>query len=248
MKETKRLRGWRRIANAMWGPPNDPQIYGAIEIEATKLQHFMETCRSHGHKVTPTHLVGRAIGLMLRDVPELNVRIVGERIVPRESADVFFITAVEGGRDLSGVKIESVDGKSAMEIARELTERATLAKEGRDPDLAKSKGAMNALPMPMLRVALKATGSPASAINRCVRSVSRARRSEAPRSRASACSVCRSASRRSVGCTRCRFSFSSAPSPRSRWSSTAGSRRDQSCRSLPRSTTGTSMGGTSLAP
>ena len=74
----------------MWGPPNDPQIYGALEIEATKLQHFLDTCKSHGHRVTPTHLVGRAIGLMLRDVPELNVRIVGERIVPRESVDVFF--------------------------------------------------------------------------------------------------------------------------------------------------------------
>lgn len=170
MNATK-LRGWRRIANAMWGPPNDPQIYGALEIEATKLQHFMDTCKSHGHKITPTHLVGRAIGHMLRDVPELNVRIVGGHIVPRESADVFFITAVEGGRDLSGVKIERADEKTVVEIARELTARATLAKSGKDPELAKSKGAMNALPMPMLRVALKATSWLTGERNQSVRAL-----------------------------------------------------------------------------
>lgn len=141
----------------MWGPPNDPQIYGALEIESTKLKQFLETCKASGHKVTPTHLVGRAVALTLRDVPEMNVRIVGDEIRPRESADVFFITAVEGGRDLSGVKVEHAEEKSAVAIAEELGRRARAAKEGRDPDLAKSKGAMNGLPMPILRVALRAT-------------------------------------------------------------------------------------------
>lgn len=168
---TGRLRGWRRVANAMWGAPNDPQIYGALEIDATNLRAFLDDCRARGERVTPTHLVGRAMALTLRDVPDLNVRIVGERVVPRTSVDIFFITAVEGGRDLSGVKIERADEKSAVAIARELFERSRAAKEGRDADLAKSKSAMNALPMPLLRVALRATAWVAGDRDRSIRAL-----------------------------------------------------------------------------
>lgn len=159
----------------MWGAPNDPQIYGSLEIEATKLTAYLDGCRERGHKVTPTHLVGRAVAVTLREIPDLNVRIVGSRIVPRESVDIFFITAVEGGRDLSGVKVERADEKSAVEIARELGERGRAAKEGRDADLAKSKNAMNALPMPLLRVALRATAWFAGDRNQSVRALGLAR-------------------------------------------------------------------------
>src|SRR5438046_2803639 len=151
MREPTKLRGWRRIANAMWTAPNDPQIFGALEVDATHLKRFMADCAFLGQKVTPTHLVGRAIALMLRDVPEMNVRIRGNTAYPRESSDVFFITAVEGGRDLSGVKIERVEDKGVLDVSRELGERSGRAKAGKDPDLAKSKRAMDALPLPVLR-------------------------------------------------------------------------------------------------
>jgi pyruvate dehydrogenase E2 component (dihydrolipoamide acetyltransferase) len=152
-----KLGGWRKIANAMWRAPNDPQIYGAIEIDATAMRRFIDGCKDLGHRITPTHLVGRAVALMLRDVPELNVRIVGGHAYQRPSADVFFITAVDGGRDLTGIKIERAEHKDVAELATELGERAGAAKAGRDRDLAKSKGAMDALPVPVLRVALRVT-------------------------------------------------------------------------------------------
>lgn len=152
-----KLRGWRKVANAMWRAPNDPQIYGALEVEATALRLFLDGCRDLGHRVTPTHLVGRALALTLREVPELNSRIIGEHVVTREGADVFFITAVEGGRELSGVKVERCEHKTVLEVAEELDRRAKAAKAGRDPDLARSKRALDALPGPALRVALRVT-------------------------------------------------------------------------------------------
>ena len=152
-----KLRGWRKIANAMWGEPKDPQIYGAIEIDATALLRFIDGCRSLGHKVTPTHLVGRAVALMLRDVPELNARIVGGHTIPRKSADVFFIAAVEGGRELSGVKVERLEHKDVVDLAVELAERAARMRSGDDPELGKSKGALDALPLPLLKIAMRLT-------------------------------------------------------------------------------------------
>jgi pyruvate dehydrogenase E2 component (dihydrolipoamide acetyltransferase) len=159
----------------MWRPPNDPQIYGAIEVDATSLRRFMDGCRSLGHKVTPTHLVGRAVALILRDVPEMNVRLRGAWAEPRESADIFFIAAVEGGKDLSGVKIERVEHKSVVDLADELTARAGAAKAGRDPDLAKSKRTMDALPMPLLRAALRVGSWISGDLDRGVRALGLAR-------------------------------------------------------------------------
>jgi pyruvate dehydrogenase E2 component (dihydrolipoamide acetyltransferase) len=175
MDDPVKLRGWRRIANAMWRGPNDPQIYGALEIDATSMNRFIEGCRDVGHKVTPTHLVGRAIALALRDVPDLNARIVGSRAIPRESADIFFITAIEGGRDLTGVKVERVEYKSVADVGEELSARASTAKSGRDPDLAKSKRAMDALPIPLLRVALRISAWLAGDRDRGIRALGLAR-------------------------------------------------------------------------
>ena len=154
---TKKLTGWRRIANAMWHAPDDPQIFGALEIDARPLQAFIEQARQAGHRLTPTHLVGRALAHALEAVPDLNVQIRRGRTRPRRSIDIFFIAAVAAGRDLSGVKIEAVPDKSAIAIARELAERSAAMKSGRDRDFARSKRLMDALPPWLLRRALEAT-------------------------------------------------------------------------------------------
>lgn len=141
----------------MWKAPDDPQIFGALELDARPVLAFLENERAAGRRVTPTHVVGRAVSHALQKVPELNVRIRGGRAYPRRTIDVFFITAVGNGKDLSGVKIEDVPHKPATEIAIELSERATAMKAGRDRDFAKSKRLMDALPPRLLRVALRAT-------------------------------------------------------------------------------------------
>lgn len=150
-----KLTGWRKIAAATWEGPNDPQIYGALDVDATKLIELVESARAAGHHLTPTHVVGRAVARSLAAVPDLNVRILGGRAVPRETIDVFFITAVAGGHDLSGVKVCEADRKTVYEVAEELGRRARAMKAGNDPDLARSKGAMEILPVPLLRVALR---------------------------------------------------------------------------------------------
>jgi pyruvate/2-oxoglutarate dehydrogenase complex dihydrolipoamide acyltransferase (E2) component len=150
-----RLAGWRKIATAMWSEADDPQIYGALEVDATKILAFVAAARAAGHRITPTHLVGRALAHALHEVPELNVRLVGGEAIPRASVDVFFITMVGGGRDLSGVKVIGADRKNAYEVATELGGRSRTLKSGKDPGFASTKRLMDTLPMPVLRRALK---------------------------------------------------------------------------------------------
>lgn len=153
----ERVSGWRRIAGAMWHAPDDPQIFGALDIDATALLAFIDEERGRGHRITPTHLVGRALAHALVKVPDLNARISHGRIIPRESIDIFFITAVDQGHDLSGIKIANVDRMRAVDVGKELAHRSAILKSGGDAEFSRSKRVMNALPPSILRRALRWT-------------------------------------------------------------------------------------------
>lgn len=149
------LSGWRRIANAVWDAPNDPQIYGVVEVRARPLLAFIDAARRQNVHITPTHLVGRALGHALEQVPSLNVRLVGGRAVPRSSIDVFFITALAGGRELSGVKIGDINRKSAASVASELSQESQRLREGSGAGLERAKAAMEHVPRPFLRLGIR---------------------------------------------------------------------------------------------
>ncbi|HEU4582743.1 MAG TPA: 2-oxo acid dehydrogenase subunit E2 [Polyangiaceae bacterium] len=153
-----RLQGWRRLASALWSEPNDPQIYGSLAIDASALLAFIEQARVAGRHVTPTHLVGRAVARALALVPALNVRLAGDRAIPRDGVDIFFIAAIgaAGAQDLSGVKVKRVDERDVFSVARELDERAKQLREGADPQLSRAKRSLDRLPRPLLRWALRA--------------------------------------------------------------------------------------------
>jgi pyruvate dehydrogenase E2 component (dihydrolipoamide acetyltransferase) len=157
MRASTKLDGWRRVASAMWHAPDDPQIFGALDVDAAPTLAFIARARAAGYHLTATTVVGRAVAHVLHEVPDLNVRIRRGRVRPRASVDVFFITAVAKGHDLSGVAVANADTKSAIEIAHELAERSTAMKQGNDRELAQTKRMLDHTPPFLLRSALKIT-------------------------------------------------------------------------------------------
>jgi pyruvate dehydrogenase E2 component (dihydrolipoamide acetyltransferase) len=151
-----RAEGWRKVASATWRGPLDPQIYGDIEIDATALLSFVEDARAAtGVRLTVTHLVGRALAHGLAENPDLNVRKRGGRFIPREDVSIFFVVAVDGGRDLSGVKVRQADRKCAVDVARELAERAGRIRTGDDAGAGGSRAVLARTPVPVLRPLLR---------------------------------------------------------------------------------------------
>lgn len=111
-------RGWRKIAAATWGHPNDPQIYGDLEIDAEALLAYVDDARrASGVRVTVTHLVGKGVAHGLGENLDVNTRLYRGKFVERDSVDIFFVVSVGGGEDLSGVKVVGADRKSAVEIS-----------------------------------------------------------------------------------------------------------------------------------
>jgi hypothetical protein len=53
---SRRLHGWRKLAGAFRGAPNDPQFYGDVEIDAgTPLEHLHQVRSRTGVRITVTH-------------------------------------------------------------------------------------------------------------------------------------------------------------------------------------------------
>jgi pyruvate/2-oxoglutarate dehydrogenase complex dihydrolipoamide acyltransferase (E2) component len=123
--------GWRKVAASVWGHPNDPQIYGDLELDATNLLSFIEEARRlTGVRVTVTHAVGKAIAHALAEQPELNTHLYRGRFLPRDSVDIFFVASVAGGKEVSGIKVVGADRKSVVEIAEELGRRVERIRAG----------------------------------------------------------------------------------------------------------------------
>jgi pyruvate dehydrogenase E2 component (dihydrolipoamide acetyltransferase) len=122
---------WRRISLGTWGSPADPTVYGWLEIEVSRARAYLEALNTtQPTKVTMTHLVGKAVAMAIRARPEVNAVVRrGRQIYQRQSIDVFFQVAYDGGENLSGAKVSEADAKSVVEIARDLELRVHAIRE-----------------------------------------------------------------------------------------------------------------------
>lgn len=149
----------RKLAIATWGPPDEGNIFGKLTLDATEalayLQHIRDTT---GEKVTITHLVGKVVGNALAKAPSLNGYIRFGRYVPHEHVNVTYLVALEEGADLAKAKVDDIDKKSIVEVARDLRARAERLRKGEDEAFKKSMGPIKILPTWLIRPILKITG------------------------------------------------------------------------------------------
>jgi len=157
---------WRKLAVATWDPPLDPSIYGTIDIEADNLLAWIVRERARtGERVTVTHAVVRALGVMLRDHPSLHCCVRRGKLYQRTSVDIFCQVAVpaedEGAHvqaaDLSGAKLMGVEDLDVADIARRLGQSATRIRKRDDPMLATTKRTMSWMPSWLARPVMRTT-------------------------------------------------------------------------------------------
>lgn len=150
---------WRRLALGTWSAPDNPTVYGTIEVDMTESLALIERLRaSDGIHVTVTHLVAKALALGLRDHPDGNGLIIGKRLYKRDGVDIFCQVASEDGRDLSGVKLLGVDGMPLRDIANKLNSRVAQLRARKDREVEKSKESLARIPDWLLGPAMRAVG------------------------------------------------------------------------------------------
>ena len=145
------LKGWRRVATQAWRPPQDPSVYATLDVPMGPALAYLGRLRAEtGARVTVTHLVARGTALAIRQNPQLNGIVARGRIMLRDTVDIFLQVAIEGGGDLSGIKIARVDEKDVAEIAREMEERVARLRQRRDRQVERTKSILDRLPLRLL--------------------------------------------------------------------------------------------------
>lgn len=157
-QKQRRASSWRRIALGTWRSPDDPTVYGLLDVDVTDALAFIQEERERtGVHITLTHLVGKAVATALRERPDANAIVrAGQRVYLRETVDIFFQVALDSGENLSGAKLRHVDSKDLADIAREMGDRVGRIRTHRDPELERTHRILRDLPAPMRRPLMRA--------------------------------------------------------------------------------------------
>ncbi|MEK6607791.1 MAG: dihydrolipoamide acetyltransferase family protein [Myxococcota bacterium] len=116
----------RRMAEAK---PGVPHFYLTRAVDAEALKELRERLVRDvpDAKVSYNDLVVRACALALRDHPDVNASFMGDAITRHGRVDVGIAVAIEGG--LVTPVVRGADGKSVVEIAREVRDLAERARQ-----------------------------------------------------------------------------------------------------------------------
>jgi pyruvate dehydrogenase E2 component (dihydrolipoamide acetyltransferase) len=135
----------------------DPSVYATLDIPMRASLAYLERLREeHGVRVTVTHLVARGVALAIRQYPQLNGIVARGRVMLRDTVDIFLQVAIEGGRELSGLKIARADEKTVVQIAREMEERVERLRQRRDQQVERTKSLLDRIPVPLLGRVMRA--------------------------------------------------------------------------------------------
>lgn len=163
-RKVEKMSSWRRIALHAWKDPQDPTVYGNLEINMREACRYLRELNQIAHdcglaqQVTVTQLVVKAIATALDREPEANAIIARKRIYLRDSVDVYCQVSTDGGTDLSGVKVRNASEKSVLDIALEMSPLVQSVKSHMDTGSERAKRTLSQLPQSALGVFLRLIG------------------------------------------------------------------------------------------
>lgn len=145
----------RKLAVASWRPSSDGRIHTREEVDATPvLEYARRLTEESGTRVTVTHVVGRALALALREVPQFNARVVLGVVRPKQTVQVAFAVDVADGGDLAPARLDRADELSTVEIAAALAERSARVRTGQDASFRRSNAWLRLAPWFLARPVL----------------------------------------------------------------------------------------------
>lgn len=144
----------RKMAMGTWKTVGDPSVYGLIEVDMTEVNKLLPTYQEkHQVRITPSHLVGKAIAHCMKLRPEINGMIRGNRIFLRDSVTLFYQVNIPGsGTDmakdavLSGTTVEKAEELRVSDIANSLASRVSKVRSGEDQNLKDTLELFNYMP------------------------------------------------------------------------------------------------------
>ena len=111
-----------------------PHVTSMVEVDVTQLVQWREVHKDtfysrHGIKLTYTPVVVRASIKALKDYPDINISVIGNRIIKKHYFNIGVATALPDGNLIVPV-IKNADRDNFVSIARKLADLAERARNG----------------------------------------------------------------------------------------------------------------------
>ena len=149
----------REIAIATWDAPREGNIYGKLIIDARPALAYIQKLRDERSvHVTLTHIVARALALILKAPIGLHGYISFGRFVRHNSIDLSVIVALENRENISMVKLSDADQRSIAEIATTLNQSVAEVRSGEDQSVKKNMLTAKWIPWFLFKPLLKLVG------------------------------------------------------------------------------------------
>lgn len=141
-----------------WKNPQDPAIYGYLDVDIQELSTYMDVKRRDtGVRVTVTHAVIRALAIVLKKYPLSNCAVRGRKLWIRDDVDIFAQVAIpvagadsDFDADLSGALIRNCDLLAVEEIAIEIGHQARMIRTAQQGQLEDVRELMSRIPPGLL--------------------------------------------------------------------------------------------------
>ncbi|MFO0725499.1 MAG: 2-oxo acid dehydrogenase subunit E2 [Myxococcota bacterium] len=155
LRPKENLSSFRRIAIGTWSTVGDPSVYGTLKLRADKMLSYVETFRARtGKRLTITHVMAKAVAMVLAEMPDANAILRRNRIYLRDDIGIFFQVAMEDPQtkeiDLSGATIFDAHQKTLEQIYDEFQERVSKVKKGEDKELEGTRSTFKKVPFRLL--------------------------------------------------------------------------------------------------
>ncbi|MBN2800649.1 MAG: 2-oxo acid dehydrogenase subunit E2 [Deltaproteobacteria bacterium] len=157
------LSSFRRIAIGTWKTAYDPSVYGSVRLRVDKALEYQERFREKtGRRLTLTHMMAKAVAMVLADMPDANAILRFNRIYLRRDIGVFFQVAMKdpetGELDLSGKTIHGADRLSLVDIYDDFAASVEKVRAGEDKELEGTRSTFKSIPFLLLNTVLNTIG------------------------------------------------------------------------------------------
>jgi pyruvate dehydrogenase E2 component (dihydrolipoamide acetyltransferase) len=160
LEEKRDLSPFRKIAIGTWETTYDPQVYGTLDLRMEKALAYVDAFRAAtGKRLTLSHMMAKASGVTLRDMPDANAILRFNRIFLRKRIGVFFQVAMKdpktGEIDLSGATIHQPETKTLEQIVDEFEDKVGRVRADEDKAFKGSRDAFRSVPFFALNRVMK---------------------------------------------------------------------------------------------
>lgn len=151
LEKKQDLSSFRRIAIGTWRNAYDPSIYGQLRLRADKMLRYIDEFRARtGKRLTITHVMAKAVALVMHEMPDANAVLRFNRIYLRKDIGVFFQVAMEDPVnkqiDLSGATIFDAHSKTLEQIVDEFEAKVQKVRAGKDKELEGTRSTFKKIP------------------------------------------------------------------------------------------------------